>query len=257
MSSVADIAETQRMAITSLNQRMANFEEHLKASSPGVDLSGLHKDFIAFKEHVWSVFSALQLQIAELSRSVDVIEMRHRKKFLLLGGVPEKPDEKVAETVATILQSKLGLSSLTPSSLTVCHRLGPAAEGHSRPILLRFADSSIRGDIWRTKTKLKGSSFVVSEFLTRHRQSTFATARKLFGVTNAWTMDGNINVKLPDGKRRRVFSVEEVVALGAEHGKSLEQGTSMVTKASSNVASQAPARAQSRSRRNTTTTRKK
>lgn len=238
------------MAMSSLNQRMADFEAHLKATSPGADLSGLHKDFNAFKEHVWSVLSALQLQIAEVSRTVDTIEMRHRKKFLLLGGVPEKPNEKVSESVVPILQSKLGLTEVTPSSLTVCHRLGSASEGRCRPILLRFVDSNIRGEIWRNKTKLKGSSYVVSEFLTRHRQSAFVTARKLFGVTNVWTTDGIINIKLPDGKRRRAFSVEEVVALGAEHEKSLDQAIPPVASSSSNITSQAPARAPSRSRRN-------
>ncbi|KAJ8707738.1 hypothetical protein PYW07_011415 [Mythimna separata] len=223
MSTLADIAETQRTALLSISQRMANFEEDLKKSSPGADLSGLQKDFSIFKEHVWSIFSALQLQITELTRSVDIIEMRHRKKFLLLGGVPETPGEKVPEAVATIFQTKLGLTDLRPSSLTVCHRLGAASEGHVRPILFRCADSTLRGLIWKSKTKLKGSPYVVSEFLTRQRQTTFSTARKLFGVTNVWTMDGNINLKLPDGKRRRVFTLEEVVELGAEHGRLLDR----------------------------------
>lgn len=249
MSSIADIAETQRLAIKSLNQRMADFEEHLKISSAGADLSGLHKDFTVFKEHVWSVLSALQLQIAEVSRSVDVIEMRHRKKFLLLGGVPEKPGEQLPESVASIVQDKLGIADLAPSSLTVCHRLGTASEGHSRPILLRFTECSIREQIWKNKTKLKGSSYVVSEFLTRQRQSAFTTARKLFGVTDVWTMDGNINVKLPNGKRRRVFTVEEVIALGAEHGKSLDQVVPPDSNPGSNSTSPAPAQAQTRSRR--------
>lgn len=245
MTTIAEIAETQRMAFTSLNQRMADFEAHLKAAPPGADLSGLHKDFSAFREHVWSVLSALQLQIADLNKSVDIIEMRHRKKFLLLGGVPENPGENVPETVATILQTKLGLTDLVHSSLTVCHRLGAASEGHIRPILLRCADSAVRSEIWRTKTKLKGSPYVVSEFLTRHRQSIFITARKLFGVTNVWTMDGSINIKLPDGKRRRVFDVEEVVALGAEYGKSLEREAPLVSDAGSKLAS-APASSRSR-----------
>lgn len=254
MSSIADIAETQHLAITSLNQRMADFEEHLKASSPGADLSGLHRDFSAFKEHVRSVLSALQLQIAEVSKSVDVIEMRHRRKYLLLGGVPEKPDEKLPESVVSILQSKLGITDLSPSSVTVCHRLGTASDGHSRPVLLRFADSAIRGQIWKTKTKLKGSSYVVSEFLTRQRQSAFTTARKLFGVTNVWTMDGNINVKPPNGKRRRVFSVEEAIALGAEHGKSLDQVVPPDSNPGSISTSPVQAQTHTRSRR---TTRKK
>lgn len=250
MTSIADIAETQRMVMLSLSQRMAEFEAHLKASPPGADLSGLQNDFANFKEHVWGVLSVLQQQIAEVSRSVDVIEMRHRKKFLLLGGVPEQPDEKLPDCVASLLRSKLGFTDFSPSSLTTCHRLGTSTNGHVRPILLRFEDLCVRGEVWRSKTKLKGSSYVLSEFLTRQRQSAFTAARRLFGVTNVWTMDGNITIKLPDGKRRRIFNSEEVIALGTEYGKSLELAAAVSKAVLNKNTSPAPAQTSSRSRRN-------
>lgn len=258
MSSVADIAEIQRTAMSSLNQRMANFEAHLKTASSGTDLSDLQKDYSAFKEHVWNVLSMLQQQILEVSKSVDIIEMRHRRKFLLLSGVPEKPAEKVADLVTSVLHSNLGLSDFNPSTLTVCHRLGTASSGkQSRPILLRFADPEFRASVWKIKTKLKGSPFVLSEFLTRRRQSTFSVARKLFGVTNVWTLDGNVNVKLPNGNRQRVYGYEDAVALGAEHGKFLEPSdspaevrcTTPVQGTSQSTASP-PTRVLTRSRRN-------
>uniref|UniRef100_A0A2A4K0M9 Uncharacterized protein n=1 Tax=Heliothis virescens TaxID=7102 RepID=A0A2A4K0M9_HELVI len=250
MTSIADIAETQRIAMLSLNQRMAEFEAHLKGSPAGADLSGLQKDFGNFKEHVWGVLSALQEQIANMGKCVDVMEMRHRKKFLLLGGVPELPDEKLPECVSSILQSKLGITGLTPSSINTCHRLGTSSNGHARPIILRFDDLRVRGEIWRSKSKLKGSTYVLSEFLTRQRQSAFTLARKLFGVPNVWTMDGNINIKLPDGKRRRIFCSEEVTALATEYGKSLEQEGLAGSKSGSVNTSPAPAQTSTRSRRN-------
>lgn len=222
MASVADLAEFQRAALSSLSQRMADFEEHLKASTPGADLTGLQTDFIAFKEHVWSVLNVLQQRIVEVSKSIDVIEMRHRRKFLLLGGVSEKPDEKVADIVS-VLKNGLELTELQPSSLTECHRLGTPSDDRPRPILIRFCDPAVRDVIWKSKSKFKGSSFVLSEFLTRQRQTAFSAARKLFGMSSVWTMDGNIHVKLPDGKRRRVYCLEEVVKLGEEHGKTLDK----------------------------------
>lgn len=240
MTTIADIAETQRLALTSLSQRMADFEAHLKASPPGANLSDLYKDFTSFKDHVWSVFSVLQQQLMEVSKGIDSIEMRHRKKFLLLGGVPEKPDEQLTDTVLSIMQCNLGLVHLQSSSLTVCHRLGTASEGRPRPILFRFSDPAVKTEIWKSKTKLKGSSFVLSEFLTRQRQVAFTTARKLFGVTNVWTLDGTIHIKLPDGNRRRVFSHEEVMVLGREHGKSLQTEAPSAPKATAKIPSPSP-----------------
>lgn len=121
-----------------------------------------------------------------------------------------------------------------------------------RPILLRFKDIAMRKLVWRAKTKLKGTSYVLSEFLTRQRQATFAAARKLFGVRSVWTVDGNINIKLPDGKRRRVLSHEDVVNLGAEHGRSLEvpQPSLSLKAGSKSATASSPAHAPSRSRRN-------
>ncbi|KAF9410827.1 hypothetical protein HW555_010208 [Spodoptera exigua] len=252
MNAIDDLAETHRLAIDSLKQRMADFEAHLKASSPGEDLSGLRRDYSVFKEHVWSVLTILQQQMLEVRRSSDVIEMRHRQKFLLLGGVPEKSEEIVVEVVASILTRQLELPDVTPASIKVCHRLGAAAEGRPRPIFFRFTDLALKKKVWRAKTKLKGTSYVLSEFLTRQRQSAFTVARKLFGVRSVWTMDGNINIKLPDGRRRRVFVYEEVVELGTEHGRSLEvPQPSLSTKAGSKIITvSSPAQVSSRSRRN-------
>lgn len=245
------LAETHRVAVASLSQRMAAFEAHLKASSPGEDLSGLKRDYNAFKEHVWDVLATLQTQITEVSRNYDVIEMRHRRKFLLLGGIPEKAEERADNVVATILGKQLELPDITPFSLRVCHRLGVASDGRPRPILLRFKDPTLKSLVWKAKTRLKGTSYVLSEFLTRHRQLAFAAARKLFGVTSVWTMDGNINVKLPDGKKRRIFSYEEAVELGAEHGKSMEvQPPSSAKSTLKKTTVSSPAHAPSRSRRN-------
>jgi len=221
MATITEVAELQKTAMALLNQRMAEFEAHLQSASTGADLSALHKDYASFKEHVWGVLSILQQQMAAVSKSVDAIEMRHRRKFLLLGGLTEEADEKVADRVVSVLRCKLGMDSLEASSLITCHRLGTHSEGHPRPILMRFADSNTKTALWKSKAKLKGTSLVLSEFLTRQRQTTFITARKLFGMSNVWTLDGTIYIRLPDNKRQRVFSCDEVVALGSKYDKAM------------------------------------
>ncbi|XP_028174356.1 uncharacterized protein LOC114362963 [Ostrinia furnacalis] len=98
------------------------------------------------------------------------------------------------------------MRDLTASQFSACHRLGTASKDRTRPILVRFADHPTKTAVWRKKTALKGTPTVLSEFLTRRRQQLFIEARKRFGITNCWTLDGNIYAKLPDGTRRHIHS---------------------------------------------------
>ncbi|XP_061708217.1 uncharacterized protein LOC133518571 [Cydia pomonella] len=137
--------------------------------------------------------------------------MRHRRKYLLFAGVPEVSGENVAETISAICQDRLQLAEASSSSFSVCHRLGAATAGRTRVILVRFKDA-----IWRKKTALKGSSVVVSEYLTRDRQAVFLEARKHYGMRSVWTLEGTIFVKVSAGKTRRVVTAEQLRKLVSE-----------------------------------------
>lgn len=43
---------------------------------------------------------------------------------------------------------------------------------------------------------MQGDQFAISEFLTPQRQELFTQSRKVFGMRNCWSLDGNIHVKL-------------------------------------------------------------
>ncbi|KAL4710114.1 hypothetical protein ACJJTC_016516 [Scirpophaga incertulas] len=151
----------------------------------------------------------LRQQIDYVVSSVDSLELRQRRKYLLLSGVPEVSDEKVLETSLLLLQKHLGLQDLNCNSFKYCHRLGAYVEGRKRPIVLRFSTGIIRAQVWKAKTKLKGSGLVLAEFLTKNRQALFQTVRKHFGISNLWTSNGSVHVKTPSGSRHRVASMNE------------------------------------------------
>lgn len=211
MANINTILETQHAIEATFLKKFSEFESKFKAAEPKstTTLNRLHEEFNEFKTHVWTLLNFLREQVTEISKAVDVIEMRHRRKFLLLSGVPEETED-LPVYIANLFNEKLGICDLASTHLKACHRLGSVAEGKCRTILVRFADLSYRAAVWRKKAGFKGTPFVLSEFLTRQRQSLFVLARKKLGMKNCWTMGGNIVAKLPDGSRRHIYSVQDL-----------------------------------------------
>lgn len=195
-------------------KRITDFESALKSASPQSNtVEQLREDFHNFKEQIWSIIILLRQQISELNNTVDNLEMRYRRKYLLIGGVPEEPQQNLSTTVLSILKNKLGLGAVTSSDITDCHRLGKPTDKRIRPVLVRFANVSLKSEAWKKKTHFKGTPYVLSEFLTRRRQSLFMITRKRFGISNCWTRDGVIIVKLPDGRYKKIDTEEELSQL--------------------------------------------
>lgn len=224
MTSFSDIVATQKTVEESVKHMMMEFETKLKASSRTDSVDQLYLEFSTFRSHVQNVLQLLQQQITELSNQVDNIEMRHRKKILLLNGVAEKPGENIPLTVLDILQKHLGME-LTSSAISKAYRLGSPTNGKIRPIVLRLSSYEQRADVWRTKTKLKGTSFVLSEYLTKQRKSLFLKARSHFNIRNVCSIGGTIMVKLPNGSRYKIESNLELENLILKHPKLAESET--------------------------------
>ncbi|XP_028175529.1 uncharacterized protein LOC114363867 [Ostrinia furnacalis] len=222
MDNLGSIVETQQALEQSLMKRMTEFEAHLRAtkvSSPAQseNLKTLSREFYTFRDHTMGVVDLLRRQIQEVSRAVDSIEARHRRKFILITGVPDLDSENLMSSTLSVLRDNLELPDITSASITTCHRLGRSQEGRSRPVIVGFASQETRSLVWRRKTMLKGTPFVISEFLTRTRQTLFLNARRHFGMRRVWSMDGSVFIKLPNGVRERVSNSEELDKLMERH----------------------------------------
>lgn len=219
MEAMNTILDTQKQFEASINKRFNELDAALKLASPHTHptIASLSKEVSTFKEKVSGMMNLLKQQICSVMSMVDTIEMRHRRKFLLFSGIPEASSEDITGTVVAICQNRLQLADVNKDSILVCHRLGALKDGRPRPVLVRFCDTRLRSLIWSKKTGLKGTPTVVSEFLTRERQSMFHAAREYFGMRRVWTMDGNIFVKLPSGKKQRLSSDEHLQSLMSQH----------------------------------------
>lgn len=211
------ISHTLAEMMVSFTKRMDSFDETLrkKTTSPA-SVEGLAEEFAAFKTFIVGSLRSLQLQVACIARETDQLEMRSRRKILLLHGIPEQPKDDTAAAVVRTVVDTLRQTSFTTRDISRCHRMGRQSDGKPRPILFKLCDVAVRGKIWSAKSALKGSGITLSEFLTKARHDVFMAARQRFGMSKCWTMEGSVYVIGADGSRRRVRCMEDLSAI-AEH----------------------------------------
>ncbi|XP_072934810.1 uncharacterized protein [Epargyreus clarus] len=223
MANYNAVMETQQALEANLMQKFADLESQLKASAPrsGITLHRLQEEISDFKTHVWTILNLLRHQIGEIARTVEVGEMRHRRKYLLVSGVSEDLEESLPEFIAKLFHDKLGVCGFTSNKFKGCHRLGTVSDGKCRPVLVRFADSADRSSVWRKKTAFKGTPYVLSEFLTRKRQSLFIQARQRFeSTTTNISVVSDAFTKSPNDPK-----ITDSAQVLAEAIKSLTQGS--------------------------------
>lgn len=206
LSTMDALQNTISQLSTNFMQRMEQFEGELqKGTSSSFTLTTLAADFASFKTFILGSLHSLQDQLHLITQSVDLLEMRTRKKILLIHGIPEERHEDVESVVMKTINDKLKLDEFQPSDINRCHRMGKTSSGGKpRPILLKLRDISMRNSIWFAKTSLKGTGITLSEFLTKARHSLFMQARKQLGITKCWTRDGAVYTLNPDGTKCRI-----------------------------------------------------
>ncbi|XP_045764215.1 uncharacterized protein LOC123878896 [Maniola jurtina] len=193
------------------NTQMAEFQKNLQGAIPAASpTSNIAAQFNAFRTFVLSALSGLQQQVEVLAKQMDQLEMRSRKKMLLVHGIPESDDSNLAATVSTSLSDHLKLSAFQEDCLSRCQRIGQPKSDKPRAILLKFHDLSMRNQVWFAKTSLKNTGITLSEFLTKDRHDAFMAARQKFGISKCWTRDGLIIIAGQANKRYRVTTITEV-----------------------------------------------
>ncbi|KAJ0169877.1 hypothetical protein K1T71_014483 [Dendrolimus kikuchii] len=77
-------------------QLMEVFESELRNVTPTTNISTLSTEFLSFKNLIFKSLKSFQNQMILMSHSIDNLEMRTRRKILLLHGVPEGKQEDTA-----------------------------------------------------------------------------------------------------------------------------------------------------------------
>lgn len=219
------VAELQSLFL----QRMDSYQGELQAASSSPTVAVLSADFTAFRTFIMTALRCLQDQVGLVMQQQDAMEMRGRRKILLLHGVPETRDEDTTSVVVKLVTSQMKIPDFSSKDISRSHRMGRAsAPDKPRPILFKIRDLDAKNRIWSGKTGLKGSNITLSEFLTKPRHDTFMAARQKFGIQRCWTRDGFVFVLGTDGVRHRISNLKELDKIAASSAPRTA-GTAAVT----------------------------
>ena len=145
-------------------------------------------------------------QVYNLECAIEAQEQYSRRNCLLLHGVTETKGENTDALVMKNIKDRLGIT-LQNSDLDRSHRIGaPRIDNKARPIIIKFNRYNSRAAVYGTKKKLKGTSLLLTESLTRRRTEVLNASKKRFGIRNVWTFNGEIFTKL-NGKMVNVRSI--------------------------------------------------
>ncbi|XP_078357184.1 uncharacterized protein LOC144642060 [Oculina patagonica] len=139
---------------------------------------------------------------------LDDLEQYTRKHNLEIHGIPETPDENIAERV-TALGNVLNVTIRT-DDIDICHRLQTSKNpSKPKPIIVRFKSYRAKKELYGARKQLKGQNLnqvfngggivYINENLTRMRRELFAKVwkrKKSEHWHSAWTTDGKIFVKI-------------------------------------------------------------
>lgn len=232
MSNLADIINTQNRLEENISKKFDDLQAQITNAGSSKDtVAKVAEELRNFREIIFGILGLLRQQIRDCAKQVDNLETRNRRKALIVSGITEKEKEDCTQIVLDIFQNKLGLGDVSKSSIKLCHRLGAQSKQHHRPILVRFTSMDFKALVWKTKSKLKGSSVSVKEFLTRARQAVFAKSRLHFGMRSVWTQNGVIVIKAPDGSNHKITTEDELDSLAKKY-KAPGKSSSFITNAS-------------------------
>lgn len=184
-----------------------------------------HSD--AFEEKLRKFEADIRRSIEEIKSEIKVVkggfeeikraeEKRLRianSNALIIKGLPERDGADLIEEVCGLISSKVKVNILKPD-INNCFRLGKHDNRSSkcRPVVVKFTCKWKRDEVFFSKKRLKGSEFIISEFLTRSSNNLLLRAKNQLGGRNVWTARGNV-VALHNNRKILIRSDDDLQTL--------------------------------------------
>lgn len=138
----------------------------------------------------------------ELEQKLDNIQQIQKNKNVRFLHVPETENEMIEEKIFNIINEKMGVG-ITKSQITTIYRVGQKIDnGKPRHVIVTFPDTNIKMKVFKKKSLLKGSKFILKEDLTLSRLTVMKTASEKYGFKNVWSMNGTIFAKTENGVKK-------------------------------------------------------
>jgi len=199
-------------------------------------IDGLQKELKQRNEQVASLTKQnadLKSQVHNQTQHIERLETYNRQENLIIQGLPisyaqategncaggadGEETEHSADTEAkfvTFCGEKLGLK-IQPTDISICHRLPKPVKQQFPPVIVRFTNRKARAAVLAARKKLRGADcqVYINEHLTRSTATLFSHARKLVKdskLSRAWTKNGQVMVRAPDGHTSRINTQDDL-----------------------------------------------
>ncbi|KAI4461595.1 l1 transposable element-related [Holotrichia oblita] len=132
--------------------------------------------------------------LRECNERIDGLEQYSRRNNLRFFRVEEKDKEDVEAVVEGLISNKLGIN-INQNYIELCHRIGPKINNKCRPIIVKFFSRKYKAEVFRHKTKLKGTKILIKEDFTKIRAAAVKSLISKHGHNMVWTSNGDIFFK--------------------------------------------------------------
>lgn len=132
----------------------------------------------------------------QLSEMVDSHAQKSNANNVIIYGVEERDEGCVYDSIQQLFTSKLQCR-VDKSDVNSVHRIGRKVNGKTRPLVVEFMRKWQRDEIFKLKSKFKGTKIVMVEMLTKQRLELFGLVRKKYGP-KCWTHNGEIFLSIED-----------------------------------------------------------
>lgn len=190
-TSTSDADETEklitRVCTNFADQMDAKFEA--KISKLDDKLSSL----IDSLKNLEAVAAKNNHSIRDMQLRLDNLEQNCKQNCLRICGLSPVEDDNMAASVVSFIVNKLNISC-SPNDIDFVYRIKNTTGNKSdtrSTLLVRFLSNMVKSRILAAKKKLKGTSVVIFEDLTRSRYDLLIAARQKHGK-NAWSAGGKI-----------------------------------------------------------------
>jgi len=115
----------------------------------------------------------LENRFSSMAREVELVTKNDTSKNLVLYGLPETEQNGLELSLAVLgvtadyLKTGLRRGKFTSSRIG---NIKPPPTNRPRPLRIRFHDSTDREEIWKARTRLKGTQFALNEDLTNQER---------------------------------------------------------------------------------------
>jgi hypothetical protein len=194
-------ADSLELLKITFQERMAALESQVSDCRCGATPACLPEEIKELKNEFLTRIQALESKMVGFEERLEQIERFRRRKMLILHGASE--DLSVGAALQAI-PLKIEATSVSDS-----YRIGRKSE-KPRPILIKFKSFDGKKEIWKEKSKLKNSRWLLTESLTPLALGLLKEAKKKFGNNSAWTMNGNVFFKHKDNTINKISKLSDL-----------------------------------------------